>query len=62
MAVGPDSHVEQAAREPLQGTQLLAEQNRRHNALRGLLREWAEETGPPDPKEVAAMRHRYFTQ
>ena len=62
MTVGPRTHVDQAVRELRQGTHLPAEQDRRHDALRGLLHEWAEETGPPEPNEVAAMRRRYFTQ
>lgn len=62
MTVGPQSRVNQAVREVRQGTHLLAKQDRRHDALRGLLHKWAEETGPPDPNEVAAMRRRYFTQ
>ena len=62
MTVGPQSRVNQAVSEVRQGTHLLAERDRRHDALRGLLHEWAEETGPPDPNEVAAMRRRYFTQ
>lgn len=45
-----------------QGIHLLAQQNRQRKALRELLDEWAEEAGPPDPEDVAAMRRRYFTQ
>ena len=41
---------------------LLAEQNRRRKALGEFLDEWAEEAGPPDPEDVAAMRRRHFTQ
>ena len=45
-----------------QGIQLLAQQNRRQQALREFLDDWAQESGTPDPEEVAAMRHRYFNQ
>lgn len=45
-----------------QGIRLLAQQNRRQQALREFLDDWAQESGTPDPKEVAAMRHRYFNQ
>ena len=42
------------------GIRLLAHDSRRRRALRELLDEWADEAGPPDPDEVAAMRRRYF--
>lgn len=45
-----------------QGTHLLAQQKRRSEALRAFLDEWAEETVPPDPEDVAAMRRRYFSE
>ncbi|WP_419850432.1 hypothetical protein [Candidatus Poriferisocius sp.] len=62
MTIGPQSRANQAVREVRQGAHLLAEQNHGHDALRELLHEWSEETGLPDPNEVAAMRRRYFTQ
>lgn len=45
-----------------QGIHLLAQQKRRNEALQVFLDEWAEEAGPPDPEDVAAMRRRYFAQ
>lgn len=43
-----------------EGIHLLAQQKHRREALREFLNEWVEETGPPDPEDVAEMRHRYF--
>ena len=43
------------------GLLLLARESGQRKALREFLREWAEEAGPPDPEDVAAMRRRYFT-
>lgn len=43
-----------------QGIRLLADESLRRRALRSLLDDWAEEAGPPDPDEIAAMRRRYF--
>ena len=45
-----------------QGIHLLAQQKHRREALREFLDEWAEETGAPDPEDVAAMRRRFFPQ
>jgi Arc/MetJ-type ribon-helix-helix transcriptional regulator len=45
-----------------QGIHLLAQQKRRSEALREFLDEWAQEAGPPDREDVAAMRRRYFSQ
>ncbi len=46
--------------EPFGGLLLLARQSGQRKALREFLREWAEEAGPPEAEEVAAMRSRYF--
>ncbi len=43
-----------------QGLLLLARESGQRKALRAFLREWAEDAGPPDPEDVAAMRRRYF--
>ena len=42
------------------GLLLLARESGQRKALREFLREWAEEAGPPEPEDVAAMRGRYF--
>lgn len=42
------------------GLLLLARESGQRKALREFLRDWAEEAGPPDPEEVAAMHDRYF--
>ena len=38
-----------------------AEEQRRREALKELLREWELESGPVDETAVAAMTERYFT-
>ena len=45
-----------------EGTYLFFQQNRQSEALRDFLGEWAEEAGPPDAEDVAAMRRLYFPQ
>ena len=45
-----------------EGFRLLAQQHHQPKALSEFLDEWVEETGAPDPEDVAAMRRRYFPQ
>jgi len=42
------------------GLLLLARESSQRQAMREFLRGGAEEAGPPDPEDVAAMRGRYF--
>ncbi len=41
------------------GLRLLAAENERHTALTELLVDWADEVGPVDDEEVAAMSDRF---
>ena len=44
-----------------QGLVLLVQDRRRRRGLERFLAEWVEESGPPNPDGVAAMRERYFS-
>lgn len=45
-----------------QGIHLLAQHKHQRESLREFLDDWAEESGVPDPEDVAAMRLRYFSK